>query len=291
MGLSTITPGKVQEYRVHRIATSKARKAPTDDPDATPPKPPARSTIHDEIVALRQVMKTAIRHEWLAHLPDFSPPYKASGKVTSTVDEIARQVQGSAVIASEAVKQARMTDSRIARLAQAASRIGAVVELINTIAGQTNLLALNATIEAARAGDAGRGFAVVAAEVKTLAEQTAKATGEISAQVAEIQSATNESVISIKEISATIGRISEIASTIAAAVEQQGAATCEISRNVQQAAAGTTKVSHSIFEVRSGAGETGQASRRVLSAAKSLSDESGRLKSELGLFLDSVRAA
>ncbi|MGM4949855.1 cache domain-containing protein [Tardiphaga sp. 866_E4_N2_1] len=215
----------------------------------------------------------------------------ATEEMTSTVDEIARQVQGSAVIASEAVKQARMTDSRIARLAQAASRIGAVVELINTIAGQTNLLALNATIEAARAGDAGRGFAVVAAEVKTLAEQTAKATGEISAQVAEIQSATNESVISIKEISATIGRISEIASTIAAAVEQQGAATCEISRNVQQAAAGTTKVSHSIFEVRSGAGETGQASRRVLSAAKSLSDESGRLKSELGLFLDSVRAA
>ena len=146
-------------------------------------------------------------------------------------------------MAGEAVDQARKTNDRVSELSKAASRIGDVVELINTIAGQTNLLALNATIEAARAGEAGRGFAVVASEVKALAEQTAKATGEIGQQISGIQAATNESVGAIKEISGTIERLSEISSTIAAAVEEQGAATSEISRNVQQAAAGTQQVS------------------------------------------------
>jgi len=166
-----------------------------------------------------------------------------------------------------------------------------VVELINTIAGQTNLLALNATIEAARAGDAGRGFAVVASEVKALAEQTAKATGEISQQIAGIQGATQESVNAIKEISGTIERLAEISSAIAAAVEEQGAATQEISRNVQQAARGTQQVSSNISDVQRGAGETGAASSQVLSAAQSLSGDSHRLKLEVGKFLDSVRAA
>ena len=151
------------------------------------------------------------------------------------------------------------------------ARIGDVVELINTIAGQTNLLALNATIEAARAGEAGRGFAVVASEVKALAEQTAKATGEIGQQITGIQGATQESVSAIKEISGTIERLSEIASTIAAAVEEQGAATQEISRNVQQAAHGTQQVSSNITDVQRGASETGSASSQVLSAAQSLS--------------------
>ena len=137
----------------------------------------------------------------------------------------------------------RGTNERVSELSKAASRIGDVVELINTIAGQTNLLALNATIEAARAGEAGRGFAVVASEVKALAEQTAKATGEIGQQIAGIQAATQESVSAIKEIGGTIERLSEISSTIAAAVEEQGAATQEISRNVQQAAQGTQQVS------------------------------------------------
>jgi methyl-accepting chemotaxis protein len=176
-------------------------------------------------------------------------------------------------------------------LAKAASRIGAVVELINTIAGQTNLLALNATIEAARAGEAGRGFAVVASEVKALAEQTAKATGEIGQQITGIQAATADSVNAIKEISDTIGRMSEIASTIASAVEEQGAATQEISRNVQEAAQGTQQVSANITDVQLGATATGSASAQVLSAAKSLSTDSNRLKLEVGKFLHSVRAA
>jgi len=212
-------------------------------------------------------------------------------EMSSSVNEISRQVQDSANIANSAVAQARKTNDRVAELAKAAARIGDVVELINTIAGQTNLLALNATIEAARAGDAGRGFAVVASEVKALAEQTAKATGDISHQINGIQAATQESVGAIKEIGDTIGRMSEIASTIASAVEQQGAATQEISRNVQQAAQGTMQVTSNITDVQRGASETGSASSQVLSAAQSLSGESARLKREVGKFLDSVRAA
>jgi methyl-accepting chemotaxis protein len=215
----------------------------------------------------------------------------ATEELTSSVTEISRQVQESARMASEAVGQARTTNERVSELSKAAARIGDVVELINTIAGQTNLLALNATIEAARAGEAGRGFAVVASEVKALAEQTAKATGEISQQIAGIQGATQDSVTAIKEISGTIEKLSEISSTIAAAVEEQGAATQEISRNVQQAAQGTQQVSSNITDVQRGATETGTASSQVLSAAQMLSGDSNRLKTEVGKFLDTVRAA
>jgi len=215
----------------------------------------------------------------------------ATEELSSSVNEISRQVQESARMAGDAVGQARTTTDRVSELSKAASRIGDVVELINTIAGQTNLLALNATIEAARAGEAGRGFAVVASEVKALAEQTAKATGEIGQQVTGIQAATQDSVGAIKEISGTIERLSEIASTIAAAVEEQGAATKEISRNVQQAAQGTQQVSANIADVQRGATETGSASSQVLSAAQSLSSDSNRLKLEVGKFLGSVRAA
>ncbi|MGY3032900.1 methyl-accepting chemotaxis protein [Bradyrhizobium sp. USDA 4354] len=215
----------------------------------------------------------------------------AAEEMASSVDEISRQVQDSARIAGEAVQQAGRTNDHVGELARAAGRIGDVVELISQIAGQTNLLALNATIEAARAGEAGRGFAVVASEVKALAEQTAKATGEISQQISGIQTATEDSVGAIKAIGDTITRMSEIASAIASAVEEQGAATREISRNVQQAARGTQQVSASIVDVQRGASQTGSASSNVLASARSLSGESSRLKVEVGKFLDAIRAA
>ncbi|CAL80235.1 putative methyl-accepting chemotaxis receptor/sensory transducer precursor [Bradyrhizobium sp. ORS 278] len=215
----------------------------------------------------------------------------ATEELSTSIGEISRRVQESARVASDAVDQARATTGRVGELSKAAARIGDVVELINTIAGQTNLLALNATIEAARAGDAGRGFAVVASEVKALAEQTAKATGEIGHQINGIQMATKESVGAITEISSTIERLSEISSTIATAVEQQGSATQEIARNVQKAAHGTLQVSSNITDVQGGARSTGAASSQVLAAARSLSHNSSRLKSEVGKFLGSVRAA
>ncbi|MCK1395712.1 methyl-accepting chemotaxis protein [Bradyrhizobium sp. 1] len=215
----------------------------------------------------------------------------AAEEMGSSVNEIGRQVQESARIAAEAVDQAGKTNDRVAELARAAARIGDVVELINSIAGQTNLLALNATIEAARAGEAGRGFAVVATEVKALAEQTAKATGEISQQICGIQTATQEAVGAIRDIGDTIGRMSEISATIASAVEEQSAATHEISRNVQDAALGAAQVTSNILEVQRGASETGSASGRVLDAAQLLSAESFRLKREVESFLASVRAA
>ncbi|MCA1381940.1 methyl-accepting chemotaxis protein [Bradyrhizobium sp. BRP23] len=215
----------------------------------------------------------------------------AAEEMSSSVREIGRQVQDSSRIASAAVSQAHATTERVSELSRAAARIGDVVELINAIAGQTNLLALNATIEAARAGEAGRGFAVVASEVKALAEQTAKATGEIGQQVGGIQAATQDSVSAIGEISGTIARLSEIASAIATAVQQQGAATQEIARNVQQAALGTQQVSSNVGDVQRGASETGSASTQVLSAAQMLSRDSNRLKLEVGKFLNSVRAA
>jgi methyl-accepting chemotaxis protein len=215
----------------------------------------------------------------------------ATEEMTGSVGEISRQVQESSSIANEAVVQAQKTDARITELSHAASRIGDVVKLITAVAEQTNLLALNATIEAARAGEAGRGFAVVASEVKALAAQTAKATSEISTQIAGMQTATQDSVTSIKEIGGTIRRISEIAATIAAAVEEQGAATQEISRNVQEAAKGTAQVATNITAVNRGASETGSASSQVLSSAQSLASESNHLKVEVAKFLDTVRAA
>ncbi|RAI36946.1 methyl-accepting chemotaxis protein [Rhodoplanes serenus] len=215
----------------------------------------------------------------------------ASGgqEMAASVTEISRQVAESTRIAGDAVRQAEKTDSRIGELSQAAGRIGDVVKLITAIAEQTNLLALNATIEAARAGEAGKGFAVVAQEVKALAAQTGKATGEIGAQIAGMQQATQDSVTAIKEIGGTIGRIAEIASAIAAAVEEQGAATHEVARNIQQASQGTAEVARNIVEVSRGANATETASEQVRSSAAMLAKEGGKLKEEVRAFLLSVR--
>jgi methyl-accepting chemotaxis protein len=215
----------------------------------------------------------------------------ATEELARSVAEIARQVQESSRIAVEAVGQARQTDVRVGELSQAAGRIGDVVKLITDIAEQTNLLALNATIEAARAGEAGRGFAVVAQEVKALAAQTARATGDIGAQIATMQSATADSVVAIKQIGVTINRIAEIAAAIATAVQQQDGATQEIAANVQRASHGTGEAASHIAELDRGAAETGSASAAVLSSARSLSSEGDRLQREVQRFLASVRAA
>jgi len=215
----------------------------------------------------------------------------ATEQMASSIKEISQQVQHSAAIAGEAVRQASKTDARIGELAQAAHRIGDVVKLITAVAEQTNLLALNATIEAARAGEAGKGFAVVAQEVKALAAQTTKATDEIGAQIASMQNATHDSVAAIKEIGGTIGRISEIAAAIAAAVEEQTATTQEIARNVHEASQGTSQVATTITDVNRGASETGSASALVLTSAQSLASESNHLKIEVEKLLATVRAA
>jgi len=215
----------------------------------------------------------------------------ATEELSSSVLEIGRQVAESTKIAGKAVEQANHSSATIQSLAAAAQRIGDVVELINTIAGQTNLLALNATIEAARAGEAGRGFAVVASEVKALAEQTAKATGEIGQQILAIQAATKESVESIQEIGATIASVNEITTAVAAAVEEQGSATAEIARNVQEAARGTQDVSSNIGGVSQAAGETGQTATQLLEAANQLSQQSETLRSQVEGFFATIRAA
>ncbi len=215
----------------------------------------------------------------------------AAEELSSSIAEIGRQVARSTDIAGKAVAEANRTNVTVKGLAEAAQKIGAVVKLINEIASQTNLLALNATIEAARAGEAGRGFAVVASEVKSLANQTARATEEIGAQIGAMQSVTGEAVTAIAGIGAVIGQIDEIATTIASAVEEQGAATQEIARNVQQAAAGTLDVSANITGVTRASSETGEAANQVLAASAEFLQQSDALKRQVEAFLTQVRAA
>ena len=215
----------------------------------------------------------------------------ATEEMSATVQEISRQVTQSSDISTNAVVESQSATEQVQGLVEASQKIGEVVGLINDIANQTNLLALNATIEAARAGDAGKGFAVVASEVKNLASQTAKATEEISGQIAEIQTATGSAVTAIEGISATIGQINEIGNSISAAVEVQGASTQEISRNVQEAAQGTEEVNSNMGEVNRGAQETGSAASQVLEATNDLSKQATSLREEVDKFLSSVRAA
>jgi methyl-accepting chemotaxis protein len=215
----------------------------------------------------------------------------ATEELSTSVQEISRQVGQSTSIAGKAVDEANRTDHTVSGLAEGAQKIGEVVELIRSIASQTNLLALNATIEAARAGDAGKGFAVVASEVKNLANQTAKATEDITEQIASIQAATSEAVTAIKGIGATINEINTISGSISAAVQQQGAATQEIARNVQQAAAGTQEVSSNISGVTEAARSTGKVAQDVLGAAKALTDQSENFRRRVDGFLEKIRAA
>ena len=215
----------------------------------------------------------------------------ATEELSASIREIGNQVTESSRIVGNAVTQADDTNAKVKALAEAAQRIGAVVTLINEIAGQTNLLALNATIEAARAGEAGKGFAVVASEVKNLATQTAKATDEIAGQVRAIQDATSSSAQAIDGIAQTINRVNEISTAIASAVEEQGAATQEISRNVQEASSGTAEVSSNISGVTQASQQTSAGSTQVLSAASELAKNGERLRQEVESFLQTVRAA
>lgn len=215
----------------------------------------------------------------------------AAEQLSASIREISRQVTNSALICDRAVIDAERTDLIVQALAEGADRIGTVVAMINGIASQTNLLALNATIEAARAGDAGKGFAVVASEVKSLAGQTARATEEISGQIAQIQTATREAVEAIRGVTQTIGQVSQIATSIAAAVEEQGAATAEIARTVQDTAQAAARVTTNIGSVRDAAKNTGSAATQVLGAAGSVSLQAEQLSNEVEGFVREVRAA
>jgi methyl-accepting chemotaxis protein len=214
----------------------------------------------------------------------------AAEELTSSIKEISRQVTESAHIATTAVRKSGDANKQVESLTETVNKISSVVEIINGIAEKTNLLALNATIEAARAGEAGKGFAVVAEEVKTLANQTTQATGDIRSQIAEIEVATKLAADSIQEISTVIKQNDEIVASIAGAVEEQGSSTNEIARNVEQAALGSNEVSTNISSVTTAAAETGTVSSQVLSASTELGKNSGKLSEEMQRFLLEIRS-
>ena len=215
----------------------------------------------------------------------------ATEELSASVSEIGRQTHESTTIARAAVGDAENTSQQILNLKTSADQIGQVISLINDIAEQTNLLALNATIEAARAGEAGKGFAVVASEVKNLANQTAKATEEISAQIRTVQDATSASAVSIDGITMTIRKVDEIIAGIASSVEQQNSATSGIAQNIQEAANGTQEVSSNIQQVTVAADETGSAAEQMRSVTGQLNEQANALSSQVATFLRNVRSA
>ena len=212
----------------------------------------------------------------------------AAEELSASIHEISQQVARATQAAQEAVERASTTDAKVGGMAEAAERVGDVVQLISDIAGQTNLLALNATIEAARAGDAGKGFAVVAGEVKALAAQTAKATEEISSQIAAIRGATGEAVSAVREVTASISQVSEVASAIAAAVEEQTATTREIAQNAQSVLVVTQDATRAMQDV-SAVSETAEAaSESVKHNADDVGKTADVLRSELTMFLEAM---
>jgi len=245
------------------------------------------STIAEETTAEAKTATSAGEHASL----NVQAVATATEELSSSVGEIGRQVEQSSQVAERAVGEASNTNATVKGLSDAAQKIGDVVKLISDIASQTNLLALNATIEAARAGDAGKGFAVVASEVKSLATQTAKATEDISAQIAAMQSATTGVVQTIQHVGTTIGTMNQIATTIASAVEEQGAATQEIARSAQEAAKGTEQVASAIAGVNQATAETGKAASQVLTSADALGKQAETLRADIDTFLGKIRAA
>ncbi|GEO82427.1 globin-coupled sensor protein [Pararhodospirillum oryzae] len=214
----------------------------------------------------------------------------ATEELTSSIQEISTQVVRATTITESAVNEADGTNQLVQGLAEAVGKIGDVVRLINDIASQTNLLALNATIEAARAGEAGKGFAVVAGEVKHLANQTSRATDEISSQIGAVQGATQEAVAAIQKIGATIGNINQISVALASAVEEQRAATREIARNVDEAARAGQVVSATIGAVSTLAGKTDTTARDLSGTVETLSQQTSTLSRQVDQFLSRIRA-
>jgi len=215
----------------------------------------------------------------------------ATEELGASVGEIGQRVESSGHIAARAVAEAETTKSEVGGLATAAERIGSIVGLIEDIAAKTNLLALNATIEAARAGSAGKGFAVVASEVKQLAEQTAKATSEIGAQIASMQQSTTGVAEAISGIGHTIGEMNTISSAISSAVDAQGAATREIAGSVHEASQGTSDVASNIGDVQVAADETASAATQVHASARDLAHQAEILRNEARRFVETLRAA
>ncbi|WP_255564874.1 methyl-accepting chemotaxis protein [Methylovirgula sp. HY1] len=222
---------------------------------------------------------------------DVSSVAIASEQLLASIEEISRQVVQSTTVVKRAVSEGIESSAGMERLASSARRVGDVVSLISRIAAQTNLLALNATIEAARAGEAGRGFAVVAQEVKTLATQTARATQEISGQIADMQAATESSVTAIDTIQAKISEIEQISAIIASAVQEQGASTQEITRNVRSAASGTSAMSASVESVSKAVMETSESVESVVDLARALDELANTMAGDVRSFAEALQAA